>query len=372
MTVHPVISEDELLRMSLTGSAPASTADTFAAAKAAGNACFSNGDYSGALEHYAIASAADPSSAIPLSNSAMAQLRLNLPVAAAESASTALALLAAHPNRPGTLELSVKTLLRRSTARVQLDMHALAAHDLLEILELQPGHEEATRKLRDLRAQHPGINSDGLSVSNRASDPNRAPPRIEELDETGDAEVALEAPTGRGSLHANGHGTGQVSVAYAPEPSTSTPIGTFPGPPRPLHTRSDALRSIMERVSTTTPRDGAAFEAAWRTLRGQPHLRARYAAVTVGVASLQNGLLGETLTAGMVEEFAAALLVGVQADVALARPAIEFLQALVGLPRFDLTIMFMSTAEKDAVRKLSDVASVHGVAVGDLRASYGL
>jgi hypothetical protein len=371
MTEHPMVSEDELLRMSLTGAAPASSADEFADAKAAGNACFAAGDYAAAIMHYAAASAADPSSAIPPSNMAMAQLRLNQPVAAAESATTALALLAAHPDRPGTMALLAKTLLRRSGARTQLGMQALAVRDLQEILDLQPGHEEATQKLRSLCAQNPGLNTELRPISRDSS--GAAQPRIEEIIRVGDsAEISTTRQHGL-RPHANGHHKSIGATANCPSVDASSSTAAYRSL---LHEQpgvySYVLQSMAERVSTTRPRDGAAFEGAWRTLRGRLLLRSKYIATTVGPARLRGGILGETLTAGLVEEFAAALLTGVNADANLATLAAEVMRALAGLPRFDLMIMFLSGVEKASICELCDRIAALGVDAASLRASFEL
>lgn len=326
---------DELLRMSISGEAPASTAEAFSAAKAAGNAAFARGDHEAALTHYAAASAADPSSPVPHANASLCLLRLVRPFDAARAASEALELLAAHPARPGARALSVKALLRRSAAREDLAEHALAAHDLREILALEPGHPEATARLRALRAQGRAVDPPGAATPAR--------PRIVEVSAAPEAAAAASTPAApapaalRRPVVANGHG-GDAAAAAAAEPPA------FP-----------AVRLDAGEVALARPRGSAGFETAWRGLgAARAAARGRYLATTVGAAALKGGLLGESVTSGLVREAADALAAALAEDARLAPAARDVARALATVSRFDMAVMFLSEDETGAVRALFD------------------
>lgn len=341
---------DELLRMSITGEPPASTAAAFAAAKAAGNAAFARGDHEAALAHYAAASAADPSSAVPHANSALSLLRLHRPFDAARAASAALDLLAAHPDRPGARPLSIKALLRRAAAREELRELPLAAHDLQEILVLEPGHPEATARLRALRAVAAagggagalgvgvdlgvGVGGGGGGAGARALAPR---PRI--------VEVSAAAPAGLAAAASTPRANGYASDAPDRSPPPPSPPPALPRPP---------VEGIAAREALVRPRGSADFERAWRSLAGRPAQRGRYVATTVGAAALEAGLLGETVTSALIREVSEALVAAVADAAGLAAPAAEVMRALTTVPRFHLAVMFLSNAEKDAVRSLFD------------------
>jgi Potential Monad-binding region of RPAP3 len=342
-------TEDELLRMSITGESPASSTLTFDREKAQGNECFGRGDYEDALVHYRAAGAENPSSPVPPSNAAMTLLRLKRPADALEAATSALELLAAHPDRPGGLQLTVKTLLRRATARTELKLYALAAHDLQEILILQPGHEYASRTLREIRANH-GIGTlPGGTKSDRA-------PRIEELDDrtTSEntrertpripAESALPARARSNRPSATRHTNGSSKAACD---NGTTFEAAMP---------SSLLETMTESLVATSPRNGADFERAWRTLRVQPlSSRGRYIAEAVGASRIHGGLIGESITSQLLVEIASALAAALKENSDLAHPVVDVMRALTTVPRFDWTVMFFSEAEKEIVANLFDL-----------------
>jgi hypothetical protein len=347
---------DELLRMSITGEAPPSSAAAFEEAKATGNASFGSGDYEGALAHYAAAEAADPSSAVPHTNSSLVLLRLNRPFDAARTASTALALLAAHPDRPGSLALSIKSLLRRATARTLLGEFALAEYDLREILVLEPGHEQATAKLRELRVG--GHIYSGNGVEGRRAGSSVSAPRIVEV---------ASGPRGyqesRGtSVRANDHPE-RLHAAAAVEPLTHNL--------RPDVTAT--LQAISAREADVKPGGTAEFERAWRTLAGRPLLRAKYILRTVGSDLLRAGILGQSLTAALVREICDSLVAAVQDDSSLAADCLNLLLALSSVARFEIAIMFLSAEEKASAQALFDLVELRGETACDrMRNLYGV
>lgn len=348
-------AEEELLRMSVTGEPPPSSTDAFSSAKAAGNAAFAAADYAAALTHYAEASRADPSSPIPHTNTALSLLRLDRPFDAAQSATTALALLAAHPHRPDTVLLTIKTLLRRAASRRATDQAALAAVDLREILALQPDHENATAQLRELGfSADPDVDQGRADSSNPSTQPRieviipRLPNGINST-----ADLSTQPRANGGVLRrANGR----------PTPTADTAISASPG-----------VAELVQRSAHTPPRDSSEFERTWRTLRGQQAMRLQYITNTVGATRLRRGVLGQTLTSELIIEVCAALRDGLGDDMEMASSAGRVLQALPSLPRFDLAVMFWNDSQKDTVRDAFRVLRGSGVQVADsLATSYGV
>jgi hypothetical protein len=333
-------AEDELLRMSVTGDPPASSAGIFDREKSLGNDCFGRGDYQSALGHYRAAGAADPSSPVPVSNAAMTLLRLDRPADALEAATTALELLAAHSNRPGSMQLTIKTLLRRSTARTELQQYTLAAHDLEEILLLQPGHEVASRALRELRANHM------LERPSRGTTDRPAPViEVMEDNQSPGQQASSTSPFSNRTLatsrpsRTNGHARSAPAVDVN---SSYTPSGLLFEAAVP----SRVLDAMTERLLSTSPRNYADFERTWRSLRTQPLAdRGHYVIEAVGASRIQQGLLGESITSRLLIEIASALLAALEARTDLACSAFDILQALSAVPRFEMTVMFNSNEE---------------------------
>lgn len=335
--------------MSITGEAPPSTSAAFDEAKAAGNASFASGDYEAALAHYAAATAANSSSPIPHSNSALVLLRLSRPFDAVRAASTALELLALHPDRSGSLTLSIKALLRRATARTALNDFALAEHDLREILVLEPGHEEATTKLRELHA----AGHISLASGNRSEGPTTsAAPRIVEVAEDRSSRPSVHRPVTadrvqQGSAIPNGHPE-KFHVGAASKPLTAS----FDG----------SIQAMSAREALMRPRGSADFERSWRTLACRPVLRGRYIALTVGAEALEGGILGQTITSALIREICEGLVAAMEEEKSVATESVKVLSALSTVPRFDLAIMFLSDAEKTSVRSVFDAVERQGEA----------
>lgn len=356
-----------MLRMSMTGELPENYAVAFAEAKARGNASFAAGDFHAALKHYREASDANPSSAIPPSNSALVLLRLGRPDDAAIAASAALELLAAHPDRPGTVQLTIKTLLRRAAARRAVELHALAVHDLREILMLQPGHQEATKQLNELKAAYP----EAITLS----DPDngvvqRHRPRIVEV--SGHSrKIVNEKATSRREFKgetSKDRESGQKDLRQSvlqSQDDTSTSVSVDHH--NDLRTTSaSAVHTLTARCANTVPRNCAEFEQAWRTLRQDILLRCRFLACTVGPARLQNGLLGDSVTSHFVQEAAIVLTAGIDANLDLVVPAYEVMCALSRVSRFNLAVLFLSEQEKQSISRLCRRMAARGLSAEQL------
>ena len=112
----------------------------FAELKARGNALFSEGKYTEAIECYNACAVLQPRDALPLSNRAQCLLKLRRFKAAATDCDAALALDPAH----------VKSLFRRATARRELKQTQAALEDIHRVLKL----DEANKPAQSVAASH--------------------------------------------------------------------------------------------------------------------------------------------------------------------------------------------------------------------------
>ena len=110
--------------------------------RTAGNAKLAAGDVDGAIVHYTAAIAAEPSSAPPYGNRALAYLKLELYELAERDCDSCLRL---DPR-------AVKALLRRGCARSMLHRLPEALEDFNEVLRLEPRNRQAREERERIRA----------------------------------------------------------------------------------------------------------------------------------------------------------------------------------------------------------------------------
>lgn len=326
MTAAATGTEDELLAMSLTGVVPPGTLEAFETEKAAGNAAFHSADYALAIEHYNRAELANPASAVPAANRAQVYLRLREFAAARRDAAVALELLRASPNNPQAA-LLVKVLMRRAQACVELHAYQSAAADYVSVLEVSPRHPAATAGLNALRRDHgvvptpspPPVSDRGAGKGSRISIVNESPGSVSHS-----AQSARSVPPLR------------VKTLSRPAQTDSTLAPLSP----------EVIDSLVSKWSDTVPRSAFDFERTWKSLRGRDCARAQYLTRAVGAQRLKAGLLGETLTPQLLEDMARALSCGLSEDKVPAGLTADVLEALTHVSRIDMTVMFLSPAEK--------------------------
>ncbi|KAF8069556.1 RPAP3 [Scenedesmus sp. PABB004] len=351
------------------GGAPPSPASL----KERGNRLYQAGYFADAAECYSRSLAAAPSAAA-FANRAAARLKLGQPAEAEADCSAALALDGGY----------VKALHRRGTARRALGRHLDAAADFEAALRLEPAnkvlHADRDAALTDElagRGLQPGGGAWGpIAVRAEAPEP-----------EAGGGEPSSRRPAAQQAQSpapqparppARASSPAPASAAAAAAPSALRPAspcaagGATPSPrsaaPSPTAAAAAAAAQLAARLAAglKPPATSNEFEAAWRSLRGDAALQARYLGLLQPAAL--PALFKSTLTAPVLVGILTAALGAVAAAAGAPQPqpqpgalapeaAVALVAALPGVPRFGMAAMCIGRADKDALRALWDGAA---------------
>jgi len=349
----PLATEEELLRMSLTGELPEDIETNFNEEKDKGNKAFREGNYHDAIRHYTAAESANPISPVPPANRAMAQLKLKNYQAAKADASVALELQEAGPLQPSYKQLRCKILLRRATANKELMLLALAAEDFAMVLETDPSNAIAKAELADLKTKYHITPPIGPSSSRSGSGRGR----IEVVAERG----SQGSPTQNGTAP---HAQVREKRARPTSLQDETALVELP---------EHVMDTLVSKWNSYPPRSASEFERAWKSLKGNKLGMAKYLLDIVGESRLAGGVLGETLTPQLLEEIIDVLSVAVSTDAAVSRPVADLLLSMTKVSRFDMLLMFLSPSDKRPFSMLMDTLRRNCVdphKISALQASY--
>lgn len=340
------LSEEDLLRMSLTGQSP--TSSSFDHEKSLGNHAFKQNHLSQAIHHYNNAEQINPLSPIPPANRAMAYLKLEHWKAAKDDATVALELYNALPHSNPDHSLPIKVLLRRATANSHLLLHALAADDYAHILRLDPAHAVAKQRLEQLHHKYNITPSPSASAANQATANSRKKIQLLSTDLSSNGTAHLPPPTPAHALH-----TMQDEAALVQLPS-------------------HVMRSLLTKWSGTAPVSSVDFERAWRSLRADDLARAAYLIQTVGASRIRSGLLGESLTPQLLNEFVHVLAVALKTDRACSTSVADIMEAFTTVSRFGMLLMFLSESESESIHSLIEGLGKNGVEAASVQKLHNL
>lgn len=342
-------TEEDLLRMSLSADVSEHADSTFTKEKDLGNAAFRAGKYHDAIQHYTAAEAANPLSPIPPANRAMAHLKLQNFHAVKADASVALELQSAAPRQHAHDALRVKILLRRASANRELMLLALAADDFAQVLQIDPSHAVAAAQLADLDDKHavrPSLQSTPSVPSNHIQ------VVAESRNVNGGARAGANGSVARKGASSIARVQDELSVVQLPE---------------------DVMRGLVSKWSLSPPANAMDFEQAWRSLKANPSEQAHYLLNVVGHDRIKGGVLGETLTPQLLEEFIDVLGFAAGEKKDIGGVVADMLMALTCVARFTLLLMFLSAEKKRQVTGLIEGLggrSVDGGLIARLRERY--
>lgn len=344
-----------------------------------GNISYKSGDFTEAIRLYTKSIEALPTCAA-YANRSMAHLRLGDAIAAERDASSALALDSTH----------VKALLRRASARHKLGRLEAAIEDIESVLRLEPGNKEALQERLarleewslqqaiafDLKGMQPHV----IQVRLAAPNPADTEAIMKEVSthrtiiDSGEGPEGGRAAAGTG-INGGGGPSNRPPVRHPMEiERTQERSATVAIPSEPLgkdNTLSErSVTNNNQVLLPKAPKTGVEFERAWRSLSASD--KATQATYLLGLDPAQVAmLLKQILSPGLLAELQLAILgPGVAQDPV---KALQILEELTRVPRFDLLAMGLSTAQKREVAKgWDDVArKLDGNALfGRLRQKY--
>ncbi|XP_016307661.1 RNA polymerase II-associated protein 3-like [Sinocyclocheilus anshuiensis] len=311
-----------------------------------GNAYFKEGEYEAAVECYSRGMQADGTNALLPANKAMAYLRLHRFSEAEQDCSAALALDASY----------AKAFARRATARAARGRIREAKEDFKQVLKLEPGNKQALSEIEKLSAE---MRSSGLL----APEDNKQRRSIQSINKPED--LRSTKPLRRIDIQ---------EVGAEISPSTSSPHPKI----QKIEEISDApvsracVDSSADPESIPPPPSNAfQLEADLRKTSRHPQSTYKYlkqispdAYLKIFQNSLEPDVLNHILKTfhSFFQHDDASLLLAV-------------LRSLASVRRFDMTVMFMSSAEKKLLQELFDwihSAGLGDASVQDLQKKYGL
>ncbi|KAI2665650.1 RNA polymerase II-associated protein 3 [Labeo rohita] len=315
-----------------------------------GNAYFKEGKYEAAVECYSRGMEADGTNALLPANRAMAYLKLQRYSEAEQDCSAALVLDATY----------VKAFARRATARAALGKIREAKEDFEQVLKLEPGNKQAMSEIEKLSEE---MRTSGLL----APEENKQRRTVQPINKP--EHLRSTKPLRRIDIQEVG---GEIS------PSTSA-ITTSP------HPKIQKIEEISDAPLSRAPEDSSAdvevippppsnsfqLEADLRKISRQPQSTYRYLKQISPDAYpkiFQNSLEPDVLNL-ILKTFHSCFQ---HEDASLL---LDVLRNLASVRRFDMAVMFMSSAEKKILQELFD--QIHSAGLGDasvqdLQKKYGL
>uniref|UniRef100_A0A4W4EJA8 RNA polymerase II-associated protein 3 n=1 Tax=Electrophorus electricus TaxID=8005 RepID=A0A4W4EJA8_ELEEL len=264
----------------------------------AGNAYFKEGKYEAAVECYSKGMEADATNALLAANRAMAYLKLERYAEAEQDCSKAITLDSTYS----------KAFARRATARAALGRLSEAREDFKQVLKLEPGNKQAMSELKKLN-----MVTSGLSVVSQF----------------------LNFRT----VGANGNSVEKTKLLQTEDKVAGCMEQTSPS-------SSSSSSSVNHEVIPPCPTNSFQLEADLRKIGDQPEARYKYlkqiqpdAYQKIFQNSLEPDILNKILK--VLQSF---YIKNEEPSVILA-----ILNSLSSVKRFDMAVMFMSSAEKKGI-----------------------
>lgn len=371
-----------------------------------GNAYFKEGKYEAAVESYTKGMEADATNALLAANRAMAYLKLERYAEAEEDCSKAIALDSTY----------LKAFARRGTARTALGRVAEAKEDFEQVLRLEPGNKQAMNELKKLTME---ITSSGLQpaegTQRRTVQPVNKPEHLRstkpmkrmEIEEVGGELTDVMQPQ-RSTTAGNSSRPGPVPSVTASvsdrvmqgeaSPLSCSPsakilkieeLSDTPSQPPAKDSEGDSLRkqtalhkeekatgsieqtsslsstSVQSEVIPPPPTNSFQLEADLRKIGDHLEVSYRYlkqihpeAYEKIFQNSLEPDILNKILK--VLQSF---YIQNEEPSIILA-----VLKSLSKVRRFEMTVMFMSSAEKKVLHELFECISHAGLEDDSVRA----
>uniref|UniRef100_A0A8B9GXN1 RNA polymerase II-associated protein 3 n=1 Tax=Astyanax mexicanus TaxID=7994 RepID=A0A8B9GXN1_ASTMX len=371
-----------------------------------GNAYFKEGKYEAAVESYTKGMEADATNALLAANRAMAYLKLERYAEAEEDCSKAIALDSTY----------LKAFARRGTARAALGHLTGAKEDFEQVLRLEPGNKQAMNELKKLNME---MTSSGLQpaegTQRRTVQPVNKPEHLRstkpmkrmEIEEVGGELTDVMQPQ-RSTTAGNSSRPGPVPSVTASfseremqgeaSPLSCSPsakilkieeLSDTPSQPPTKDSEGDSLRkktalhkeekatgsmeqtsslsstSVQSEVIPPPPTNSFQLEADLRKIGDHLEVSYRYlkqihpeAYEKIFQNSLEPDILNKILK--VLQSF---YVKNEEPSIILA-----VLKSLSKVRRFEMTVMFMSSAEKKVIQELFECISHAGLEDDSVRA----
>ncbi|KAK1789529.1 hypothetical protein P4O66_015450 [Electrophorus voltai] len=379
-----------------------------------GNAYFKEGKYEAAVECYSKGMEADATNALLAANRAMAYLKLERYAEAEQDCSKAITLDSTYS----------KAFARRATARAALGRLSEAREDFKQVLKLEPGNKQAMSELKKLNMDLTAGGQQQADATRRTIQPVNKPEHLRstkpmkriEIEEVGEMLTPLVVPqrtTGPGSSSTS-ELVATIPGLYSEAQGEASPLSSSPSakiqkmeqlsdfhslPPdkgangnsvektKKLLQTEDKVAGCMEQTSPSSssssssvnhevippcPTNSFQLEADLRKIGDQPEARYKYlkqiqpdAYQKIFQNSLEPDILNKILK--VLQSF---YIKNEEPSVILA-----ILNSLSSVKRFDMAVMFMSSAEKKVLQELFECVSHAGlndVSVQALKKKYGV
>ncbi|KAL7119962.1 hypothetical protein ACP275_02G094300 [Erythranthe tilingii] len=353
--------------------------------KELGNEFFKQKKFTEAIDCYSRSIALSPS-AVAYANRAMAYIKIRRFQEAENDCTEALNLDDRY----------IKAYSRRSTARKELGKLKESMDDAEFALRLEPQNQEIKKQFAESKSllekailkkvsgaltdsvegAQPG--KSGVDKNNNVQKPLSG--RVTEILEENPkgnkvrevtAETSMEIK--RNSVRSNGCDviTGSETAKLAQT--------------KPKYSKQELKASVQELAAKAAnlakaeaaknivpPNSAYQFEVSWRGLSNDRNLQTRLLQVTSPAAL--PGIFKNALSAPILVDIIRCIATFFVEDMALA---VDYLQNLTKIPRFDMIIMCLSSADKSDVSKIWDEVFIKGTAdygeiLGDLRIRYGI
>lgn len=307
-----------------------------------GNAYFKEGKYEAAVECYSKGMEADGTNALLPANRAMAYLKLHRYGEAEQDCSAAIALDATY----------TKAFARRATARAALGRIREAKEDFEQVLKLEPGNKQAMNEIEKLTAEM--TTSGRLENTRRTVQPVNKPEHLRSTKPLRRMDIQEISPSV--TLHRSVTSSPHHKIQKMEEISDtqSRPSSAAPESIPPPPTNSFQLEADLRKTSCHP-------QSTYRYLKQiSPDAYPKI---------FQNSLEPDVLNL-MLQTFHSFYIQHEDASLLLA-----VLRSLASVRRFDMAVMFMSSAEKKILQDLFDwilSAGLGDSSVQDLQKKYGL
>lgn len=323
---------------------------------------FKEANLEAALAKYTASVALDPCSAAVWANRALVRLKMDDPAGAEEDCNRALSLDISH----------VKALHRRGLARLALGRAPEAAVDLDQVARKMPGDPriggdlQAAKEAMRAGETRPLADASGDVSNRRGGVPSPAPAEMEHIGvkDTGNVE----------STDMVGHATsGAPKKDDAPAKPAGTPSKQG-AKAKQADTPSPVVAAALSRLSSPgapgKPRSAVEFERALKTLLGgDMDALGAYVEEYLSAGSVA-GLFKHSLSPACIHGVAVAVRDSLVPQ-GKAMEGARIMDELRGVPRFAMTLMLLSKAQRSAVKEAVEALAGAGADVGALRRDYG-
>lgn len=326
-----------------------------------GNEHYKRGDYVAAIKSYTRCLGHNAQNAVVLSNRAMAFIKNREFGKAEDDCTLALKVDPSH----------IKSYLRRGTARNALGKHRLALLDFEKSAALDPKNRQIQTQLASTRELMRGaikrapkrteFEIQVVNVPTPVAKDKSVKLEIVEDDEGEDKENTPAQREATGVKDPKMKERKQpLEVAKTVDAPTSTPVASANASQRPVG--SIQLPSLPKKSPTTSYE----FTRVWKTFapKGDAdrksqllELRARYLRMVqpTSLRAIFKSAIESDLLCEIFAVFRQAVLAGDSPSRADAEFALRFAQELTHVPRFSMTIMFLSDKEKQDMQWVADV-----------------